>query len=777
MMLYRGLCWMCCGSLVAGAILISAEPACRADSVIMKNGMVYRSQGPPDRDNTIVVIWDGLKRVVVRDSKIEKINPDNAFRTGEVFQLVQPMVVHGGAMPRDLISVEAGPWDDRGRRSFRFLGSRANKPVKMEQAINEIGPHIIKYRGIDGFWLGQVETNQVPRPIVTGLLGRVERKNVSERERVVRFLMDVGWYPEAKKELDAMIHDFPQTDLSERAANARIFIVQAEATQRRSEIDLSRKAQQYHRVADLLKSFKEKGIPTELLVEVREIERNDERQRAADRTLGDELRQLANRLPSSTRALWKDPLAEALKAIEQAPDAVRDRLAAWRKAPSDKSVTDEARFALAMSGYIVGHELAVPELKSAETFWKARDLVREYLVGADSALRSDQAVKLESLEWPGAAGDPTPMVHRLELLTRIVQLTPPPRHDNATTAEKTIFHRVKLDENDEPTDYAVRLPPEYHPLRNYPALVVLHSGKGPNSAIEQWAAEASRRGYILIAPEYMLAGQARDYQYTPTEHAAVELSLRDARMRYAIDSDRVFLAGQLTGGNMAWDYGLAHPDSFAGVIVISGLPAKYVPRYLSHHERLPLFYVIGDLAPAANEFIFANYVKPYILKAWDITYVGYYRRGLEEFPEEIPTAFDWMDRRHRDSYPKSFKVSTARTSDDRFYGVVVKNFRPEFIVAPKLDDVLGQSLNPATIEMKSSSPANLIRLEVKGINQLDVWLSPKVIDFKRKPDVRINGRSYFTRQNKLKLDMETMLDDLRVRGDRQQLYWYRVSAR
>ena len=370
MMLSRGLRWMCCGSLVAGAILISAERACRADSVIMKNGMVYRSQGPPDRDNTLVVIWDGLKRVVVRDSKIEKINPDNSFRTGEVFQLVQPMVVHGGALPRDLISVEAGPWDERGRRSFRFLGSRVNKPVKMEQAINEIGPHIIKYRGIDGFWLGQVETNQVPRPIVTGLLGRVERKNVSERERVVRFLMDVGWYPEAKKELDGLIHDFPQTDLSERAANARIFIVQAEATQRRSEIDLSRKSQQYHRVADLLKSFKEKGIPTELLVEIREIERNDERQRAADRTLGDELRQLANRLPSSTRTLWKDPLAEALKAIEQAPDAVRDRLAAWRKAPSGPSVTDEARFALAMSGYIVGHELAVPELKSAETFWK-----------------------------------------------------------------------------------------------------------------------------------------------------------------------------------------------------------------------------------------------------------------------------------------------------------------------------------------------------------------------------------------------------------------------
>lgn len=195
--------------------------------------------GRPDRDNTLVFIWDGLKRVVVRNSKIDKINADNAFRTGEVFQLVQPMTVHGGLMPKDLLSVDAGPWNERGHRPFRYVGSRMNKAVSMEQAIIEIGPHITKFRGVDGFWLGQVETNQIPRPVVIGLLGRVERTNGTERERVVRFLMDVGWFPEAKKELDLLIHDFPKTELAERAANARAYIVQAEATQRRSEIDLA----------------------------------------------------------------------------------------------------------------------------------------------------------------------------------------------------------------------------------------------------------------------------------------------------------------------------------------------------------------------------------------------------------------------------------------------------------------------------------------------------------------------------------------------------------
>ena len=211
------------------------------------------------------------------------------------------------------------------------------------------------------------------------------------------------------------------------------------------------------------------------------------------------------------------------------------------------------------------------------------------------------------------------------------------------------------------------------------------------------------------------------------------------------------------------------------MVVISGLPAKYVPCYLPHHERLPLFFVIGDLAPAANEFIYSSYIKPLILKSWDITYVEYNHRGLEKLPEEIPDAFDWMDRHRRDPYPKSFKANAARSSDDRFYGVVIREFAAGRTTAPIAAEVLGQNLNPATIEMKSSSLSNLIRLDVKGVNRLDIWLSPKLIDFNRKIDLRINGKSY-NRHVKLKLEMEPMLEDLRVRGDRQQIYWYRMSA-
>jgi dienelactone hydrolase len=763
-------CGLCLFAMMSVTVLCAGAAG---DTIYMKNGIVYRSQGTPDKDGTLVFLWDGLKRTVVRDSKIDRIVADNSYRTGEKFQLVQPLIKHGGVMPQEVISVQAGPWNDRGRRAFKYVGSKSSRPVSMEQAIIEIGPHKVRFRGVDGFWVAELDTLQVPRAVVTSLLSRVEQKNQSERERVVRFLMDAGWYPEAKQELDRMHHDFPNSDLSERAAGARVFMVQAEATARRGEIEVRRKAQQYRRVSSLLKTFTEKEIGTELLVEIRDLIRHEDEQRASDLALVNDLKKLESKLSAADRGVWKKRITEAVKAIEQVPDIVRDRFTSWRKATSRGATSDEAQLALAISGFVAGSEAAVAELKSADALWQARDLVHDYLAGTEDLGRESLVAKLDALDWPLSEGAPEGY-QKLDLVTRMIPLLAPPLHNSADETEKTILQKVSQEEDQEPIEYAIRLPPEYHPLRSYPVVVALHSGQGPKSAIDVWATEASRRGYIVIAPEYNLPGQTPDYRYSASEHAGVELALRDARRRYAIDSDRVFVTGQLTGANMAWDLALGHPDMFAGAVVISGFPAKYVPRYLAHHKRVPLLFVIGDLAPAANEVVFGNYVKPLILKVYDVTYVEYNRRGLEEFPEEILPAFDWMDRHRRDPIPTGFDAVSARSCDNRFYGVVIREFSRGRTTAPEAVEILGQNLSTAILSMKSSTQSNLYLLKADGIDKLDIWLSPKLIDFKKKLEVRINGRPRF--KGAVKLALDPLLEDLRLRGDRQQLYWLKVPA-
>ena len=83
-------------------------------------------------------------------------------------------------------------------------------------------------------------------------------------------------------------------------------------------------------------------------------------------------------------------------------------------------------------------------------------------------------------------------------------------------------------------------PAEYHPARRYPTLVALHDGRGARSALEWWGPEAARHGFIVVAPEYLSPGESPDYRYSADEHAAVLLSLYDARKRFSVDPDRVF---------------------------------------------------------------------------------------------------------------------------------------------------------------------------------------------------------------------------------------------
>ena len=760
------------------ALLAAFGPAVlsvRGDTVTLKNGIVYR--GTLDRDNTILWVYDGLKRVVLKDSKVAKIESDAGFRGLETFRVDQPLTVHTGNPPREVLAVRAEPWNDRGRRAFAYEGSRVGKFIKMEQAINELGPYLVKIRGVDGYWQGQLATEQVPRNVVLGILAKVDRKDMNERTRVARFLIQAGWYAEARAELDQIVRDFPSdADLRDRIAAARASVVQLEAGRTKVTIDRCRAVGQPKKAAALIKTFPTSDVAPELLAQVRDLERAVDAQSTADKALADDLMVLSRKLSKDQAKAWEKPVEEVLKAIQDAPDVVRVRLVAWQKARAEDARSPEQKqLALAMSGYLLGSEAAIDDLGRVRTLWDLRDDVREFLRGGE-AVRSRRLMKINETILPEESSQDD-LVKALDTVTRLVQRMPPALHDDEppTRPSGPRIHRVRDDTNAEPTDYMVSIPPEYHPLRSYPAILALHDGTGPQSAIAWWSAEAARHGYIVVAPEYRAPGQDREYHYSPSEHAAVELALRDAKRRYGIDSDRVFLGGQLVGANMAWDFGLAHPDLLAGVIIVSGLPLKYsAGKYLTHAERLPLYVALGDLSPAGNEIVFGQKLKPLIARGWDVTYLEYLKRGLEDLPEEAAPALDWADRRRREPYPKAFEVLTARDSDNRFYGVVVREFQPGRTTAPQAVDGFGKNLNPATIKMKSSGLSNLLNISTDGVKRLDVWVSPKLVDFRKRLEVRINGRSFFKGLARPTLD--SVLEDVRIRGDRQQVYWMKVSA-
>jgi len=771
--------------VIAGALLglTAWGGSAGADNVILKDGNVIR--GIVDKDNTLIFVSDSLKRTVFYNSKVARIEPDDGFQRLERFQLIQPLEVHGGVMPPAAVEIVTTPWDAKGRRGFQYKNNRSAK-VAMQQAINDLSPHMTMFRGIDGFWKGQVATSEIPRAVILGLLAKVDQTNETERKRVVRFLIQSQWFDEARTAIDQLERDFP--NLKETLSDVRRDVAESQARDTLIAAATARRALQPVASLRLLRSIANRDLSRDLLDETREAIRKDEDQEALDRGMADRLRDLADKLSEADRPTWKGRIAEVLFGIAQVPDVARTRLDPILRADAaSASAPPEARLALALSSWVVGPEAAVDTLNGASARWQAREWTRNYLTGRFAPAPSPRDPKTK--DAPKPPDDPAQVradaVVALNLLEQtdkvaldtldliVARMLPPLDEPRDDTDRSITTHRVADDENPAPTEYAVLLPPEYQPLRSYPAVIVLHDGRGPRSAVEWVANEASKRGYIVVAPEYNTPAKGKGYHYSSEEHAAVQLSLRDARKRYAIDSNRVFLAGQLTGADMAWDFGLAHPDLFAGVVAVSGFPAKYAFKYKAQIDKVPLYVVLGELAPAARELIFDKYVRPLIEDVKDVTFVDYLKRGLEALPEEVPACFDWMAGRRRDPAPKSFDVATARDSDARFFGVIVQEIAPGRMITPEAADLLGNNIRPATIKLRSSVQGNLLNLTTSGINRLDVWLSPKLVDFKRKVEVRQSDKVLF--KGLVKPDVAVMLEDLRSRGDRQQLYHAKIT--
>ena len=749
-----------------------------ADAIRLKDGMTI--YGVTAKDGTLVDVFDheGLKQTVLRDTKIVESRSEPAPKA-ERFELVQPITVHGGEMPQFAHTIEATTWDALGRRNFSYVGTRSGKSTKITQAINVLGPFAVRYRGVDGFWKGSEATSRVPKEVVLGLLAKVDRKNQDERLRVGRFLIQAEWYDEAKAELDQLEQDFPE--LKETIGKVRILVLEAESRKLFDELMARQKAQQPHSVEQRVRSFPTEGATPEVAVDVRNLSRIQQARASEDRDLAASLQRTADDLPSEARSSIEPRLLEILRDLSSAPDAARDRLEPFRTAPPDTNPS--AKLALAFSGWILGQDRTTKDLETAESLWVARDLLQKYLGSRDdqNGIRDDVLLQLTGMRLQ-LDGSPESEAKPIGLptLQAIVERAKPPLHDERlVTPERVRIVRVFDDPNPaQPSEYIVWLPPEYHPLRSYPAVVVLHGPQTPGESLTSWIQEASRNGSILIAPEWAGPGGGQAgpaYTYTANEHAAVLLSIRDAVRRFSIDTDRVYLTGMLEGGNMAWDFALAHPDLFAGVSVLAGLPGKFVWPYRPNLTGLPLYIVEGSLTPSENEVVFEQWAKPQIQRKFDVLYNRYLNRGMEPFPEEIPSIFQWMSGRRRNPAPKQFEMVTARECDDRFYGVVIKEFAAGHAIRAEGADPMGRNIKPADIKVRANSVLNKLTVDAKGLNTFDVWVSPLSLEMDKKVEVQVNGKSVYKALPNLE-NYAPYLEDLRIRGDRNQPYWIKVPV-
>ena len=98
----------------------------------------------------------------------------------------------------------------------------------------------------------------------------------------------------------------------------------------------------------------------------------------------------------------------------------------------------------------------------------------------------------------------------------------------------------------------------------------------------------------MIAPDYAPANQA-EYDYDSATHHHVLSAMNDARRRFTIDSDRIYLTGHGMGADAAFDLGFSHPDEFAGVIPICGIMDHYCKFYRENAVGSAWYVIGGEL--------------------------------------------------------------------------------------------------------------------------------------------------------------------------------------
>lgn len=756
---FSAACLLCCAGLFGGEVTLN-------DGTILRGGYpIYLSTvGPrvprPDPDKSVNLAIISLAeseavRFYVPRLHARNVSRDADLRPSELFKLPEEKRPKPKIISEVAGQIEATPWDEHGHRRVSFKSGA--KKTDVMQEIVELTPKYVKVTAMDYLWEFGLPTNSIPPDTLRKMLYRASKPdNPDDRFAIARFYLEGEFYQLAQQELDSIRADWP-----ERAKDVDVLSLQLKqylAEQALNMLDERREAGQHqfaYETAQKFLSLKIPDISPVILQKLKQSVALADSQRSKMEDIRQLLGQLQAELPPE-QAAEVAPL-RAVIADGLHPDTL-ERLAPFLQLADAENRKASEKLALALTGWIVGPDQADTDLKAAIRLWQARGLLIEYFRSDNPVERAAVVEKLTQLEGVG----PRQVARLIPLL--------PPRIDtpSMTTGVPFSVTAERRTSTDAVVQYDVLLPLEYHVGRTYPVVVALHAeGAEPQAELRWWARQAQRFGYIVLAPAYIEPSQ-RSYDYGLDAHHAVLETIRDARRRFVIDSDRIFLGGHGIGGDAVFDIGYSHPDLFAGIMPITAICDKFANAYWENARELPQYIVAGELdRNAANDN--TKVIDHMMVQRFKLIYAVFTGRGHEDFQSEDGRLFDWMSRQRRAKPPTEIDVKTARTTDNHFWWWKFSNFPARFGVTGWPQDLKGQA-KPIILkaEARRAKGDNVINLTC-GAKWHALWLYPDVVSFEKKLIVRQNGLQLYSQIPEP--DVTAMLEDFRLRGDRQQIAW------
>ncbi len=789
--------------LAVTACLFVAVAGATADVVYMKDGYTLHGKVQVDYDvitdpvtgqvvpvrsgSNFFIVFDRVRYVIFNHRYVQDADPDKNIRKDFVeFRYPLPRNQYG-TLPKAAFVERITPFDDHWQRTV-FLKSDLGRS-KLQQRLTSLTPYAAHVEGTAYRWDMRYLTHELGLDLVKQLLAtesslkETNGPDIDKRLKRFRFLMQGGWLLAAGEELDRAAKDLPAE--KQRLDRARQELFQAKVASMWEETELAHKAGCYSRVRDILRRIPTTELDPRIAGEVASLRSKYE---TWDRQVG-EVKKLLGAITGRLVGPPRPVFADALWAIrsEVGPDTI-DRLEPFLTlAPQHEKElnskqpptnTDDEILSLAVTGWVLGREAAEPKVATAERYWDSREFVRAYLKTHEPAERR-RLLETYQKQSPLSVD---------EMAQLIALMSPPEAADPAAASNGVESRETQIPWGlNRKVSYLLKLPPEYRPGRSYPLLIILHAnGETPGEALNRWAFEAERNGYILAAPQW--GTSLPGYNYTEQEHQAVLDLIKDMRRRYAVDSDRVFLNGYGDGGTMAFDVGMSHPDLFAGIVPMNARPLWTASTwYWRNAQYLPFYIVTGELAgdtTSKNRRVFESWMQ----KGYPSLMTIYKGRPMEFYAAELPFIFDWMGRKKRATgFPElgrnpnagfqSEEFVTMRAGDNHFYWL-------------EAESILEKYLNPS-MGRKDGSPAamqaqirdgNHIVINTRGVKQLRVWLgrvwdaqagARAMIDFEKPVRITINRAG--GKERTIVPSLATMLEDLYVRGDRQRLFMASVE--
>ncbi len=712
----------------------------------------------------IWMIDDGLRRVYIHGRGMVADKPIDVGDLEQPIEFWQPKPL-GGKMVAGLGNIlGVSPFDAFGRRILEVRGPEGR--VQIVQGIIELNSRFAKLVALKGnpslTWDMRVASRSIDSDTLNKIFRRrLDQDSLDERLQAVRFFIAAERYGDAKEILQETIDQFPgEADLSAQM----IALTERQAGQLLTEAEIRAEAGQYELARGILTQFPLQSVGRVTKIQVQDAlgKLNDSASKAES---------LAEQLKGQV-ALLSDEQREVLRPIVDeitlglSPDTLA-RLSDYSLQGHVEDLPLDDRVALAVAGWILGSGSGEQNLSIAMSLIQVRALVIEYLTSEDAARRKQILDSMRNLE----GSVPEYVDRMLPLLTPTLPMPDGSAHESIDGLFLVETEQAK---------YAIQLPPEYNPLREYPCVLALHESRSsPLGQIDWWSGvyseatkmrrgHATRQGFIVVAPIWSREHQ-QVYEYTAVEHQRVLVALRDAMRCASIDADRIFIAGHGEGATAAWDIALSHPDLWAGMISISGAPGKTVPHYKLNSQHVPMYIVMGELDQTRAD---GSLINEYMSFKHDAMIVMYRGRGREYFYDEIPELFTWMKlpSHRRRGMPTEFEVSTMRTGDQFFWWLELGDLNPSVAIDPILwDQAKRLHAGKATVSIGND---NLI--SVSGPTEtFRVQLRPhENINMNEQIRVRTGGRT-----NRVDFDgtLEHLLEDVRQRADRKRAFWMSVS--